>query len=578
MKAAFRPCIVIPCYNHGRALLGVLEQLEIHAITTIVVNDGSSDNSQEFIDDARARFPWVASLARPVNGGKGAAVRDGLRWALRNGFTHALLLDSDGQHTCDDVPRFLDIAATHPNALILGKPQFGAGAPAVRRIGREVSNVLTALITLRFAARDVLCGFRVYPLQALFDAVNLDPIQSRMGFDVEVVVRSLWAGMQIKNVSTQVVYPVNGVSHFRYGADNAQMARLFTGLALKAPYFVCRGVYSRLVRRGGSSSEWFQIRERGSVSVLKLLLRILEAVGRRPLYVLMAPIILYLFLWDRTSRQAAVCFQRAVLRSKGLEVASPRLYWRAFRQFWEFGVSIVDKVVSWRDGIPLKKFRWSGRDEVKARLAMGRGVIMMGAHVGNLEVIRALGDTQRVMVNALMFTANSRHFKTLLEEVNDKAFLRVVDISGMDPSLVFDLNERLHAGEIIALLVDRLPKNSWGRSLNVEFLGNTAPFPEGPWILASLLDGPIYTVFSMRERGGRYNVEFTLLSEKISLPRANRSGALKEYLNVFVERLASVVTRYPYQWFNFYDFWKSSDEQPTVSSREPVHAEAVDAQ
>lgn len=577
MKSNFRPCIVIPCYNHGSALVSVLERLEGYGVPTLVVNDGSVDDTQKFIDEARARFPWLLSLSRPQNGGKGEAVRDGLFYALRNDFTHALLVDSDGQHNCHDVPLFLDIASSNPQSLVLGSPRFPTGAPWVRRAGREISNILTALITARLAARDVLCGFRVYPLQRLFSAVDVEAIQSRMGFDVEIVVRCLWAGMTVKNVPTNVVYPVGGVSHFRYGADNAQIARLFVGLALKAPYFKLCRPKPPLSSNLESSGEWFHITERGSMSILRLLLRILEIVGRRPLYALMAPIVLYLFLWDRGSRRAAIQFQRALINSAGRRASRWGLYWRAFRQFWEFGVSIVDKVVSWREGIPMAKFSWSGRDEVRARLTRGDGVIVMGAHVGNLEVIRALGDSRRVVVNALMFTANSRHFKALLEEVNDKAFLRVVDISNMDPSLVLDLNERLRRGEIVALLADRLPKNSWGRSLQVDFLGSPAPFPEGPWILASLLDAPVYTVFSMREPGSRYNVEFRLLSERISLPRSNRSGALKENIVKFVERLYSTVARYPYQWFNFYDFWNGSSEPTTAPDRAPQHAESVEA-
>jgi predicted LPLAT superfamily acyltransferase len=539
----------------------VLEQLRSYNITVVVVNDGSSDETPARIAEACSRFAWLISLSREVNGGKGAAVLDGLRWALQNGFTHALLVDSDGQHSCSDVLRFLDIAAARPDALILGNPVFASDAPLARRIGREVSNVLTALVTLRCAARDVLCGFRVYPLGPLFDAVDFDSIKLRMGFDVDLVVRCLWAGMEVENVPTAVVYPEDGVSHFRYGADNIEIARLFAKRAINVPYFIYRRVSRRFSGKKEASSEWFWIRERGSVASLRVLLRILEAVGRRPLYVLMAPIVLFLFVWDRTSRHAAFQFQRAVLRNLGREAASSFCLWRAFRQFWEFGVSMVDKVVSWREGIPLRQFTWSGRDEVKARLANGQGLIMIGAHVGNLEVIRALGDSRQVMVNALMFTGNSRHFKALLEEVNHKAFVRVVDISSMDPSIVFDLNERLRAGEVVALLVDRLPKNSWGRSVRVEFLGVPAPFPEGPWILASLLDAPVYSVFSMRERGGNYRVEFELLAEKILLPRANRSGALKGYAIEFAQRLSATVMRYPYQWFNFFDFWKHSEEK-----------------
>jgi predicted LPLAT superfamily acyltransferase len=266
-----------------------------------------------------------------------------------------------------------------------------------------------------------------------------------------------------------------------------------------------------------------------------------------------------MFVWGRVARRAAVDFQRHVTQLQGRSISLVSIYGRAFRQFWEFGVSIVDKVVSWREGIPLEQFTWEGRDEVKALLAQGQGVIFLGAHVGNIEVIRAFGETRRVVINALMFTGNSPRIRAFLEEINDKSFLRVIDLSAMDPSMVFDLQERLDRGEIVALLGDRATKHSVGRVVEVPFMGRMAQFPEGPWILASLLDAPVYTVFSMRERGNRYRVEFSRLADRISLPRATRKAALQGYISQFASRLEEIVRRYPFQWFNFYPFWTEEE-------------------
>jgi predicted LPLAT superfamily acyltransferase len=181
----------------------------------------------------------------------------------------------------------------------------------------------------------------------------------------------------------------------------------------------------------------------------------------------------------------------------------------------------------------------------------------------------------QVVINALMYTANARHFRSLLEQVNAQSFVRVVDISSLDPWMVLDLRTRLAQGEVVALLGDRAPESSVRRAIEVPFLGGIARFPEGPWILASLLEVPVYTVFSMREAGGRYYVEFSELANQIALPRESRGAALRGYISEFATRLGATVQRYPYQWFNFYPFWDDErrNEDPISVPRFPGRGE-----
>jgi predicted LPLAT superfamily acyltransferase len=572
----FRPCVVIPNFNHGYALAGIIAELERHALTTIVINDASTDDTAQILDDLARSHSWVKAVHRTVNGGKGAAIRDGLQSALGRGFSHALCIDGDGQHSTDDIQRFLEEARRHPATLILGTPRFGPDAPYVRRIGREFSNILVALSTWSLQARDVLCGFRVYPLYPVLENGDLESLESRMGFDVQIVINLVWKGVPVVNVPTPVRYDPAGVSHFRYGRDNVKMVRLFTVAVTKGLWCGPRRLIRSCRTPRPDSKTWYQIRERGSVRGLRLLLRVFEFLGRTPLLAILMPVVLYLFLRGGEARRSALSFQRRVMRLTDTPERLLSVYWRAFRQFWEFGVSIVDKVVSWRSGLPLERFTWKGRDEVKARLAQGQGVVLMGAHVGNLEVIRALGHSRNVVVNALMFTGNSKTFRVFLEEVNRTSFVRVHDLSGMDANLVFQLQESIARGEIVALLADRLPKYSAGRSIPVPFLGQQAQFPEGPWILASMLEAPVYSVFSMRGRDGRYHVEFEEMTERVNLPRDDRSAALANYARRFADKLGSVILRRPDQWFNFYDFWReatpATEEQTSPQAQQnPPH-------
>lgn len=550
-----RPCLIIPNYNHGYALTAIVGQVEPLGIPLIVVNDCSTDDTRQIIEELQTRHPWIHALHRPVNGGKGAAIRDGLHIAAQRGFSHALCIDGDGQHDTSDTPRFLEAAHTFPDHLILGTPCFGPDAPLARRLGREISNAFVAIATWSLFIRDSLCGFRIYPLAPVLAAVDLNALQPRMGFDVEILVRLVWSGMRVKNIPTRVTYPPHGRSHFRYGRDNAHLTRLLTVLVLQGLLRGPRRIWRATARPRTDRLEWHAMAERGSLTGLRLLLKILLVAGRPILLTVMAPVVLYMFICGRAARTAAVAFQRRVLRVERASDTGFAVWVRAWKQFWSFGVAIVDKVVSWRSPLPLSSFVWSGRDEVKARLARGQGVIFMSAHVGNVEVIRSLGDQRNVVIHALMYTGNSPHFRAFLEEVNKRSFVRVHDLSTLNTSLVFELQAALERGEVVALLADRVPKLSAGRSVSVPFLGSAAQFPQGPWILASMLEAPVYSVFSMRDADGRYRVEFTQLTEQVVLPRAGRSDAIAAYAQSFADALAATIMRYPTQWYNFFEFW-----------------------
>ena len=168
-RADFRPCVVVPVYNHRATLRATAAAISAHALPCIFVDDGSTDGSREELERICADTPQCSLLVREENGGKGAALSDGFRAAIDRGFTHAVQIDADGQHNPDDIPRFLDAARSRPSALIIGEPIFDDSAPLARIWGRKISNVLGRLQTMRLfgsdAPHDVLCGFRVYPLE-----------------------------------------------------------------------------------------------------------------------------------------------------------------------------------------------------------------------------------------------------------------------------------------------------------------------------------------------------------------------------------------------------------------------------
>src|SRR5580658_6922461 len=178
-------CIVIPIYNHKDAITATVANLVVHGLPLYVVDDGSDEATQQVLAALAQQYANQLTLLRlPVNGGKGAAVMAGLRAARAAGYTHALQIDADGQHDAADVPRFLEAARAHPRAVILGRPVYDASVPKSRLYGRYLTHVWVWIETLSFAIRDSMCGFRLYPLDAVCALIDEGNLPTRMDFDI----------------------------------------------------------------------------------------------------------------------------------------------------------------------------------------------------------------------------------------------------------------------------------------------------------------------------------------------------------------------------------------------------------
>ena len=248
--------VLIPSFNAGERLRSTVEEARRHWNPVWVVVDGSTDGSDAAIAAMAGRDAGVRVLVLPQNGGKGAAVLAGLRAARDVGFTHALTMDSDGQHPADRIADFMRVSRDAPGAMILGKPVFAADAPALRVKGRRVSNWWAQLETLCFDDRvgigDSLFGFRVYPIAPLVAIMDRTRWMRRFDFDPEAVVRLAWRGVRPVNVDAAVRYLAaneGGVSHFRYGRDNLLLSwmhlRLMTGFVLRLPALALRRLRGR---------------------------------------------------------------------------------------------------------------------------------------------------------------------------------------------------------------------------------------------------------------------------------------------------------------------------------------------
>jgi len=244
--------VLIPSYNPGKKVFETVRAAREQWDPVWVVVDGSTDGTTAELKEMALGDPGLRVLIREKNGGKGAAVLDGLTEADALGFTHVLTMDSDGQHPAACIGAFMAASSVNPEAMILGEPVFDSNAPSIRVKGRKISNWWANLETLWSGIHDSLFGFRVYPVVPLLRVMRSSRWMRRFDFDVEAVVRLSWAGLPALNLPAPVRYfspAEGGVSHFNYWRDNALLSsmhtRLFFGFILRLPLLGIR----RLLRR-----------------------------------------------------------------------------------------------------------------------------------------------------------------------------------------------------------------------------------------------------------------------------------------------------------------------------------------
>ena len=247
--------VLIPSYNSGAKVYETVTQARAHWNPVWVVVDGSTDGTTAVLQDMAARDDGLRVFVLPKNQGKGAAVLHALDQAVQQGFTHALCMDSDGQHPAHLIEAFMHCSQALPASMVLGVPVFDASAPALRVQGRKISNWWANLETLWAGIGDSLYGFRVYPVEPLRRVMQGQRWMRRFDFDPEAAVRLCWRGVLPVNLPAPVKYlqaHEGGVSHFDYRRDNLLLTwmhiRLMVGFVMRLPMLLIK----KLGRRVGT--------------------------------------------------------------------------------------------------------------------------------------------------------------------------------------------------------------------------------------------------------------------------------------------------------------------------------------
>jgi predicted LPLAT superfamily acyltransferase len=559
----FRPCLVVPVYNPGPALGRTLDALLACGHPLFIHDDGSDEATRRQLEAAAAAQPGLRLSRWPVNRGKGAAVVEALRRARAEGFTHALQVDADGQHDAAAVAPFLALGEARPDAVIAGVPVYDASVPAARKFGRRFTHAWVWLETLSFDIGDSLCGFRLYPLEAMGRLLAHTPLPARMDFDTAAIVRLHWAGVPVVNAPVRVVYPEDGVSHFRMVRDNLRLTRMHTrlvlGMLLRLPVLLVR----RFRREAPGDHQWTRIQERGTALGLRTAHLIFRLTGARGLRWLTEILAAYFFLTGRAARRASGQYLDRLFRHAGpLPDLPVKPGLRAqYRHIRTFALSYVDRFLAWMDASDAELVFPEER-AFQELIRSGRGALFLSAHLGHLDMLRGLGAARGIPgLNAVIYSEHVIRFQELLGRINPNYNANLIHVAEAGPETALLLEERIARGESLFIVGDRPPASENGRTLDVPFLGRDAPFPIGPLFLAHLLQCPVYLFFCIKD-GPRYRIHMEPFAERVDLPRKEREAALRVWLGRYAQAIEARCRETPFQWFNFYDFWGEAEPLP----------------
>lgn len=313
-----------------------------------------------------------------------------------------------------------------------------------------------------------------------------------------------------------------------------------------------------MIEKATPNSHWAAHRERGSFALMRFTASAVRLLGRRTMAPLLYVIVLYFYLFGRSARQSAWIYQRRLADWSGQGDLMPS--WRSvYRQFMAFADALLDKLDAWGGRLDLDRLALHDPANLHAEFEGSRGQLLVGSHLGNLEICRALAEMGRkVKMNVLVHTRHAERFNRLLNQ-SGADNLRLIQVSELDPALMMELARRLDAGEWLAIAGDRVPLRG-ARIATVDFLGQPADFPQGPWLLAGLLKCPANLLFCLKH-DTRFHVHLEPFAKSIEWRRGERDAEVQQWVQRYADRLAARCLEAPLQWFNFYPFWNIHDQR-----------------
>ncbi len=296
---------------------------------------------------------------------------------------------------------------------------------------------------------------------------------------------------------------------------------------------------------------WAQINEVTFITGIKFLFWIYKLFGRTPFKIMLYPVVGYYVITHPSARDASNDYLSHIDKNYKSSVL------KNLKHFMSFAESILDKLLLWGNLFKLDNIQYFGQKKILDNLNEKRGGLIICSHLGNLELCRVLSQhCKGLNITVLMHTKHAKAFNQLLAKLNPSSRLNIIQVTEMSVVTAIELTDKIKQGEFVVIAGDRIPVSPDPRVASVPFLGQNALFPVGPYILAHLLQCPVYLLFSIRTQHGA-ELYFELFRESIKLPRKNRDEILRQLAADYAARLAYYCHKAPLQWYNFYNFWNT---------------------
>jgi predicted LPLAT superfamily acyltransferase len=307
-----------------------------------------------------------------------------------------------------------------------------------------------------------------------------------------------------------------------------------------------------------SADRWAGIAEVGSAWALRFGARVHRIVGRRVSLLLIWLAVFYYYLRNGRARRASRRYlERVRAAQEARRVDRKQLVARsAFRHMHAFALNLYDRFLVWNGALDRMEMQHTGSGEIFDLVDDGRGALLLGAHLGSIDMLWFLSRRHNLMVNVVVFFGNAQRINRFLESLNPEAKVRVIDIDPGSVRAAFEIRACIQRGEIVVVLADRMAPGKTTRAAETTFLGHPARFPLAPFQLAGMLGCPVLLALCLRRGDARYETVLSPLAGPERVPRAERDKRAREVLEKYVALLESYCLELPLQWFNFYDFWE----------------------
>ena len=314
------------------------------------------------------------------------------------------------------------------------------------------------------------------------------------------------------------------------------------------------------------NEHWSERDECGGRSAVRLIVFIGLRLGRTIARALLYPITLYFFFRRGPERRQSRAFLTHAL-------GRPATAWDIMRHLHAYAAVQVDRIFMLAQTTKRFDIRVQGLAELDALIDQGRGVLMLGAHIGSFEILRVLA-TERpdVKTRILMDRQQTPALTEVLLGLNPKVSASIIDVGAGDTNIALKIHEAAEQGALIGMLADR--SRAQETTTTVQFFGRPAEFPIAPYLIASVLDLPVTLIFGLYRGGDRYDLYFETFAEHISIPRGERQALLNQWAAKFAARLEHYTRLDPFNWFNFYDFWHRPDDSATAGRESAVRSVA----